>query len=309
VPAERAAVIGGSSTCPQPAAIWAELGTLVPTERLAQYAESKSSSRLEPESKSKPAPSPLASSPSFAVEIVDLGDRYRVIAASRVREYRDDRRDCGARARVAAVFVALALDPANAAAPPPAVESPPAAPPPAANPAAVVREDHGSRLELGPGVDVGVASGHRTIHLGAGLRLALGRGAVALVLGAFAPFPIETEIGGLRLSQWRLPVDLGLRLRLAGYGVEPHGELGMSAALMSERALELSASAREMTVELGPYVAVGAHFFPAARVAPFVALRAEWVPSPSGIQSLPRGVVGHTPRLWMGASVGAALGF
>ena len=47
------------------------------------------------------------------VEIIDLGVPYRIIAAGQVREYRDESRDCAYRARIAAVFVALAIDPGS----------------------------------------------------------------------------------------------------------------------------------------------------------------------------------------------------
>src|SRR5215212_5933301 len=87
-------IIIGQSACPTPDAVWAELGTLVPRDRLQ--------ARLR------------ALAPDAArVEIQDHGVRYRVLAAGRVREYRDENRDCGYRARIAAVFVALAIDPAE----------------------------------------------------------------------------------------------------------------------------------------------------------------------------------------------------
>ena len=79
----------GDSSCPLPEAVAAELATLIPSDRLAETAR---------------APG--------AIQLADLGPLFRVIAAGRTREYRDEGRDCAHRARVAAVFVALALAPA-----------------------------------------------------------------------------------------------------------------------------------------------------------------------------------------------------
>jgi hypothetical protein len=87
-------MIGGPSACPRPDAVWNELVTLVPPERL------EARLRTLPHDKT-----PL-------VELIDLGVPYRIVAAGQVREYRDETRDCAYRARIAAVFVALAIDPA-----------------------------------------------------------------------------------------------------------------------------------------------------------------------------------------------------
>ena len=92
---DASSIIGGPSSCPRPDAVWGELVTLVPPERLE--------ARLRAVARGK---TPL-------VEIVDLGVPYRIIAAGQVREYRDESRDCAYRARIAAVFVALAIDPAQ----------------------------------------------------------------------------------------------------------------------------------------------------------------------------------------------------
>ena len=45
-----------------------------------------------------------------------------------------------------------------------------------------------------------------------------------------------------------------------------------------------------------------------SRFAPFAALHAELIPSPAEIFALPRGVAGHTPYVWIGASAGGSVG-
>ncbi len=279
-------IIRGPSTCPLPDAVWAELGTLLPRDRL--------NARLRA----------VAGNAGPVVQIVDLGVPYRVIAAGRVREYRDATRDCAYRARIAAVFVALAIDPAEISteqpAPPP---SPPAPPPAAAVPRAVARFDLGAEGQLG------VGSGNRTADAGGSLRLAIGRRRFAFVAGTVALAPVATYLGGVRLRQWRLPVDVGVRAQLAGKRLEPYGELSLDAAFLSERAPDLASPKSGTSVELGVRACVGARLATHGHFAPFAALGAELLPNPPAVFALPQGVVGHTPLLWIGATVGASLGF
>jgi hypothetical protein len=286
-PIDPAAVIGGPSTCPRPEAVFTELLTLVPRERLE--------ARLRSVPRGK---GPL-------VELVDLGVPYRIIAAGQVREYRDESHDCAYRARIAAVFVALALDPAElvmppAPPPPPPAPAPPAAPPVEAPPAA--------RLAVGATALAGLGPDDRTAQFGLELRWAAGGRRLGPEAGVTALLPVDDTIGGVRLRQWRLPVDAGLRARITGPRVERYGELGISAALLSERALDLVSPKSQTGLELGLRVAVGLHAT-RGRFGPFAALAAVLVPDPPSVFALPAGTVGHTPLLWVGATAGASLGF
>ena len=65
--------------------------------------------------------------------LADLGDAFEVSAGGQVQRYADAARDCSQRARVAAVFVALAMNPLSLEAPrppPPPVQAVPVPPPP-----------------------------------------------------------------------------------------------------------------------------------------------------------------------------------
>jgi hypothetical protein len=280
-------MIGGPSTCPLPDAVWAELGTLLPRDRL--------NARLRA----------VAGNTGPVVQIIDLGVPYRVIAAGRVREYRDETRDCAYRARIAAVFVALAIDPAEISTEQP---SPPPSPPvPAAPPEVTAPRRAAARLDLAAAGGLGVGSGNRALEAGAALRLALGRGRIALVAGGMALAPVDTTVGGVRLRQWRLPVDVGVRAELAGKRFDRYAELGLGAALLSERAPDLASPQSGTSIELGLRASVGARLVTRARFTPFAALDVELVPSPPSLFALPQGVVGHTPWLWIGANVGASL--
>jgi hypothetical protein len=163
-----------------------------------------------------------------------------------------------------------------------------------------------ARLDVAGAVDAGFGS-DRVTHGGAAVRLAVGRGRYAFVAGALALLPAETTVGGVRLRQWRLPVDAGVRASVSGLGFSPYAELGLCAAILSESAPDLAASSNRTALEIGARAAVGARFG-RSRFAPFAALHAELVPSPPSIFALPQGEVGHTPVLWVGATAGASVG-
>jgi hypothetical protein len=297
-PADASSLVAGPSACPQPEAVWAELGTLVPRERFE--------ARLR-----------AAAGVTPPVEILDLGGSFRVIAAGRVRTYKDEARDCANRARIAALFVALAIDPADILPePPPAPRPPPPpAPPPTPTPAPVAVEAAveaaplprpAVRLDLGAAVDTGLAANATVTQGGVAVVIAAGRGRLAGVFGAVALAPVDTSVGGVRLRQWRVPLYAGVRGQLDGKRLEPYADVGLGAALLSERALDLAAPQSQTAVELGVAASLGARL--PMRLAPFAALQLELVPSPPAIFALPQGVVGHTPTLWLGLCAGLSLG-
>ena len=286
---DLAPLIAGASTCPRPDLVLAELAMLLPPERLG------------PRLRALAGPPPV-------VELVDLGVPFQVVVAGRVREYRDERRDCTHRARVAAVFVALTIDPASIAMPSPP-PPPPATVSEAAPPPAPMPPPAGLRLDVAAALDAGVGSADRVAHPGVALRLALGRGPLAFVAGAIALLPVDTSVGGVSLRQWRLPFDAGIRASLGGGRFASYGELGLGAAVVSETARDLASGGSGTAVEIGARAAVGVRTNGASRFAPFVALHAELIPSPAEIYALPRGAAGHTPYVWIGASAGATVAF
>jgi hypothetical protein len=280
----------GSSACPQPEAVAAELATLVQADR-----------------------GPGAVRAAGPIEIVDLGASFRVGAAGRAREYRDEARDCAHRARVAAVFVALAIAPASLAeppAPPPPQPPPPPAPRPAPPqaPSAPPAPADRIRIDVGAAVDVGVGANNLVAHPGVAFRVAAGQGRLAFVAGASALVPVDTTIGGVRLSAWRLPVDAGVRARLTPAALAPYADLGLGATLVSARGVDLATTDSDTGVELGLRAAVGARLATPARLTAFATIAAEWVPRPAAIFALPRGEAGHTPAVWLGATVGGSVG-
>lgn len=300
-------LIGGSSTCPSPAAVRTEIELLVPREHL--------NARLRASGGSSPL-----------VEITDLGVPFQVVAAGSAREYRDEARDCAYRARVAAVFVALVIAPgavlASRANPPP--RQPPAVAPPrpppdpatlvstvSENPEPTSLQRSRVRLAVGAGVEAGVGADARIGQAGLGLRVIVGDGRWALAAGAAALAPVDTSIGGVAIRQWRVPADVSVRVQWAPETserrmLEPYAELGVAVAVLRESGLELASKDTDTSAELGVRAAAGVYLTGISRISPFLALHGEVVPSPPAISALPRGVVGHTPLVWFGATAGAA---
>jgi hypothetical protein len=296
--------IGGTSACPLPSDVWNELGTLVPANRLMDYQATLDAAL--------PASTPAAGPAPPSVEIVDLGEKYRVIAGGRVREYRNQGRDCTYRARVAAVFVALTVDPAVLAVEPPPPASAPSPPPPPSQsptPSSAATAEHVADVEALVAVDRSAGGGPQATHTGAGVRLILGRGPLAIVVGALAFRTVDSSLGGVSLTQGHDPLDLGVRLRAQYFFFEPYAEIGLALALLSEEGRQTSVPMKSRAIELGGFLVAGVRVPAQSRVGLVLAARGEWVPSPADLTVLPAGGLGHAPALWFGATAGATVGF
>lgn len=291
----------GESLCPLPDAVWQELVTLVPRERLI--------ARLRGPGK-----------PNASIQIEDLGAMFRISVLGKVREYREEARECAYRAKVAALFAALIIDP-RALVSAGLCERPPCSPPPEPTPPARIEAKAEApapppappsqplvRLELSPTVMTGLGATELSTNWGGVLRVALGRGLVVPLLGAGTLWPANTSVGDLRLRQWRLPVDLGIRATLPGSWIDLYGELGLAFALLSERALDLATAKTQTGLELGGRVSLGARLARRAGLAPFISLQVEFLPDPPRVFALPEGAAGRTPYVWMGACLGASWG-
>jgi len=246
------------------------------------------------------------------VEVTDLGAAFRVRAGDRTREYQDDARDCENRAKLAALFVALAAD--SASDPPPArpTETPPAPPPPVAatvveRPAAPTSRRHALQLEVG--ADARVAVGASSVAPGALAQLAWERGRLSVAVGARGSAPAQATIGDLRVRQWRAAAQLAARVRLLDdRPVSPFLELGAVAALLSERGSDLATARAGMAGELGIVAGAGVGFLKRGWGSAFVLVEAELDPAPPHVSALPGDDGGRTPRLWVGAAAGVSVG-
>ena len=284
-PAAPAPVMTTAGVCPDQAAVWAELGTLVPRDRFqARLVEVKGAGP--------------------AIDVADLGASYRVTAAGRVRVYRDEARDCADRARVVALFIGLAIDPADTVA---AAPAPPAPPAPAPAPPVQPRSPAPPLVDVqvGPAFDVGLGSGSVAFAPAGLVDLAVGRGVLAALIAVAADLPANASAGSVQVRQWRAPVTVGVRARLGRERVEPYAELGLATGPLVARGRDVVSPQTAVSIEVGVAAALGVRI--GGRTGGFLVARAELVPDPPDVFAFPAGIAGHTARFWIGAAAGLSL--
>lgn len=242
--------------------------------------------------------------------VADHGDRFAVSALGQTREYVDPARDCDERARAAAVFIALALNPPVAPAAPapnPAATAPVAV---AAPSAAAARESErwfdlaaAARLDGGTAPETSAAFGFEA-RASVGLRRWLGVAAGAGVLA-----PTERQLSSsLTIRQQRFPLSVALAAR---YAMSPRfvvaGAAGAALVPLTVRGEALDGASQATRLDVGVRLAVELRFRATQRLAPFVDLHAEIFPRAYQLDVEPLGTVASTGRFWVGAAVGLAL--
>ena len=284
------ALVGGDSRCPTPTLVWQRLVPLVPSEVLAD--------RLR-----------VLGGPTPPVQIVDLDTSFLVRAGQRVREYRDETRDCAKRAQFAAVFVAIAAgaDPASVGASPAGpigpevVRAPPAqpiAPPPAR-----------ARLDAGAVAGMAFGGGDATIAPGLALRIGVGQGPLIPVAALGVAGPADGNAGGVAIRQLRGTADVGVRSRSRPLGpLRATLELGAVLELLSARPTNLTAPRAQISFALGPRAAVGLLLATRGRLSPFVLLDGAWFPRPPERFALPAGDLGRAAPWNVSAIAGVSWG-
>ena len=240
--------------------------------------------------------------------LADLGDAFEVTAGGQVQRYADATRDCAERARVAAVFVALAMNPLSLEAPRPSPPVPPVAipspPPPPERERNWLSVGVAARVDGAVGGDNGATAG---VTAGGELDVVVGRGSFGIEATAGVVTPTHNTIAAVEVNQQRFPCSLsaffrrraGAHLELAaavGAALTPftlHGQ-GLDTTLPVTR---LDAGARvklELRV-VGP------------TLEPFANVHVEYFPRTYEITVAPLGNIGTTAPLQIGLSVGVAL--
>ena len=238
--------------------------------------------------------------------VSDEGDRFSVVALGQSRQFADPARDCDERARAAAVFIALVLNPPVVPrAPQPAPRSGAAqqvavAPPPAEPVRASQRWiDLGAaaRFDGGPASDSGAALGFEA-RAAAGWRW-LGVAATAGVLA-----PTESRLSSVTIRQQRFPLSVALTARR---DVSPRfavaGAVGAALVPLTLRG-ETPGGSSATRLDAGIRLAVEARFRVSPRLAPFLDLHAEIFPRAYELDVDPLGSVGSTGRFWAGVAAG-----
>ncbi len=254
------------------------------------------------------------------VEIRDLGQRYVVSVLGKRREYTDETRDCDARARAAAVFVALTLAPSNNVVPeppvpPPAVPPAPSPPvPPALPPLAITvapqsaSEFQGTEIEVGASGAMAPRTDGSQFVLAADLRFIVTRGAWGLALGGSLPTSSTLDLQSARVRQTRYPIDLGVR-RVWDIGWFHGGlELGALAAICQMGQSDRPRADDVTRIELGLRAAAILKA-ESPRIGLYLRVFSELLPMTQEIAVEPRGVAGRTSAFWAGVSVGVTARF
>ena len=241
--------------------------------------------------------------------LADLGEAYEVTVGGQVQRYADAARDCTERARVAAVFVALAMNPPSLEAPRP----PPPLPPPAIQQPAPPPEEERERNWLSIGVagrvDGAMGGGSDATSgatAGGELDVAFGRGSFGVEASAGVVTSTQNTIASVQVTQQRFPCSLSATLRRRA---SAHLEIGaaLGAALTP---FTLHGQGLDMTLPVTRFDA-GAHAALELRVArpalaPFATLHVEYFPRTYEIAVAPLGNIGTTAPLQIGLSLGVA---
>ncbi len=241
--------------------------------------------------------------------LADLGDAFEVTVGRQVQRYADAARDCTERARVAAVFVALAMNPPSLEPPRPPPPTPPPAiqqpqPPPAPEP-----ERSWLSVGIAARVDGAVGGGGDATSgatAGGELDVAFGKGSFGIEASAGVVTSTQNPIGSVQVTQQRFPCSLSATFRRRA---SAHLEIGadLGAALTP---FTLHGQGLDMTLPVTRFDA-GARLALELRVArptlaPFANLHVEYFPRTYEIAVAPLGNIGTTAPLQIGLSLGVA---
>ncbi|HEY2899898.1 MAG TPA: hypothetical protein VGL59_04930 [Polyangia bacterium] len=228
--------------------------------------------------------------------VVEDPSGLRVTVGGAQRAFTDAAADCPARARFAAIFIALVLYPPQL----PPLGAPPS-PTPAASPRTAVEVEGGPALQFAPG------SGQSSppVALGGGARLTVGRllrlsAGVSVLSSTFHFARADAD------ALW-VPLDLGLRF-LEGAG--PYQAGAEASAVLIPLRLQGRAL---MSTETGWRFAVGGRLAVFARrwltrsVGLVASLDGDVWPGIVQLSVAGVGTVGNTPRLWLGGQLAAVI--
>ncbi len=214
-------------------------------------------------------------------------------------------RDCVERARVAAVFVALAVNP-------PSIQSPPPPPVPAAQvPPTPIRERSWLSVGVAARIDDALGGGDRTAGgttAGGELEVAAGRESFGLSATVGVVTSSENTNDAVRVGPQRFPwtASSATVRRRVGARLELRGDLGASLTPFTLHGQGLETTLPVTRFDAGARAAVELRILMRALV-PFVGLHAEYFPRTYEISVAPLGDIGATAPFQIGLSLGLAI--
>ena len=241
--------------------------------------------------------------------VTDLGDAFEVAVGRQVQRYADAARDCTERARVAAVFVALAMNPPSLEPPRPPPVPPPAVQRPQPPPA---REPDRNWLSVGVAarLDGAVGGGSDATSgatAGGELDVAFGKGAFGIAASAGVVTSTQNTIASVTVTQQRFPCSLSATFRRrASAHLEIGADLGAALTPFTLHGQGLDMTLPVTRFDAGARLAVGLRVAAWPALAPFANLHVEYFPRTYEIAVAPLGNIGTTAPLQIGLSVGVA---
>lgn len=284
--------LSSNSSCPSAADVLSELAPLMARTRV---------------STSDGSAPPDGSAPDGAsASIDDQGDRVRIRVATEERVFKDAGRACAERARTAAVFIGLVLDPPIF---PEATAKPPTPAPP---PEPVAARPQGRAtplaLELGPLLQAAPISDAAQLPLAGGFggRLAWGR-SLGIAVGAAFLLPTRLALPAADARVVWLPFDLSLRATRETGPVALSAELGPELALLFASGDRVKNPRTSTRLEAGARTALSLTWSMSSQLGAFVTLFGVWRPVPYRFRVNPDQPSGTTPPVWLGVSLGLSL--
>jgi hypothetical protein len=239
---------------------------------------------------------------SATVTVRDLGATWSVHVAGRSATYSDPDRNCAERTKVAAVFVALVLEPPDIGEP---------------SPAPAIRESAGStqprlsrfhRLDLAPEFLVAPGAGKRSSAMtwGGALRWLASGEHLGLTAGLEASYPAVAKAQPYELSLARVSLDVSASLCWRWRAAEVGIELGPYGALLLAQGRGLYPGASSTHMDAGGRLGFRAQTI-GRRVSPFLTLQTELSARRFSLMVDPIGNVGTAPRIWLGVLAGVSI--
>ncbi len=242
------------------------------------------------------------------VRVSDEGKAYAIEIDGERREVSDARRDCVERARVAAVFIALnmqAAKPEPAKEPLPEPEPEPEAPEPpplvpgfgASSFALSEQATDAERAAFGAGASV--------FYAGAPFRFELSAAILAPIELELTP---RDDVRG-RVDLMRVPFALTGSYLLRVGDVELGPLLGLALDVLHMKGQGLERPQTELRLSAGVVLGAAAHLWLSRHVGLFLQAQMRAFPRAYRLAVEPTGALGETPRIWLGAQLGAQARF
>jgi hypothetical protein len=264
------------------------------------------------------------------VTVTDSGTSFSITVKGRVREYTDNARDCGQRARIAAVFVALTLAPpdiaglgedstttkpetsSNESSAAPAQTTPPPTQARSQRPAstpvlAPITEHSYAQVELGAKIALSPIDDPVRTSWGAQSRFILSGPRWGISLGLDVPARSTFDLGTLRVQQSRYSADVTLRYHWDVAHVRTALDVGPLLSLLQLKLADVPSANRVSRWLPGLRVGAAVTWF-GYFIAPFVGADVHFLPVRIPIAVEPEGVVGYSSAIWLGVTLGVAIG-